>query len=173
MNIKGLNNPHNLWGKWVQIKSIQQYGVFALLFALCLIPSFHGLFGSLQQQTDSADQRLTVQQELAHQQQILTTLQKKAGSALLTPEFTKQLAPINQKIRQFSRIGEIQQEWQMSQHPKLNLQIQTSFANSMTFLTALLQDFPTLMPVSVQIEKAEQGVQIQLLFQLHIPQETP
>lgn len=171
MNFNGLNNQHNFWGKWVQQRATTQYGVFCVLFVLALLPSTYRLFTDYQQQTEATQLIQTTGAELAHQQQILRSLQTKADTALLSPELTKQISPINGKIREFAQKGEFQQEWQMSAKPKLILNAESDFLNFTDFFTALLRDFADLKLISLHLEKAEQGIQSRLLLQLYPNQE--
>lgn len=170
MNFNWLNNPNNLWGKWVQYRPKQQYLALSGIFLLCLLPYGNTLLENLHQRQQIEQELGEIQHKLNHQKQIHSTLQQKVETTTLSPTLTKQIQPINHKIRQFNSRAEIQQEWQMTQPAKLQLQAEFSFVNFIEFFTALLQDFPSLELISVQMEKAEKGIKSSMLFQLQ-PQE--
>lgn len=171
MNFNMLNNPNNLWGKWVQFRPIQQGIALFSLFTLSLFPSINTLLENRQQQREIEQELAEIQRKLHHQKQIFSALQQKVDTAALSPTLTKQINAINNKIRQFSLRGEIQQEWQMTQPAKLQLQIELSFADFIDLFTELLRDFPTLDLISLQMEKAERGIKSAVQFQLQSKEE--
>lgn len=171
MNFKILEEPNNLWGKWVQCRMMQQRLVLVGLFFLSIFPFAKTIIEDLQQKHLIEQERIATEEKLIHQQHIHTTLQQKVDMTSLSPMLTQHIPPINDKIRQFARLGEVKQEWQMAQTPRLHLQIDASFVNFIQFFTALLQDFPELSLISLHMEKSDKGVQSVLLLQLQSKKE--
>ncbi|WP_109078842.1 competence protein [Aggregatibacter kilianii] len=158
---------------WYRLVAWQQKGLLIFVGMLVLyFPAWH----YLQQRTlaeNSAQQLQQRQENLAHQQKILTALKEKAAKQLLTPELAGKLPPINQQIQQLAVNLEIEHsQWDFRQKPLLKLQLRGHFKNLHAFLTALLSANETLELVEWQIIKtaednAPYSIHSELLFQLN------
>ncbi|WP_439256903.1 competence protein [Lonepinella sp. BR2271] len=172
-----LNNPDNLWGKWLKLSPRQQgCGLILLAGALLYWPLFQG--GShyyLLQQTAQSNQQ--TQQNIVAKQQQLQQVKQQLEQHLLTPELANQVAPINQAIQQLSGALQLEnQQWIFNQKPQLNLHIQGYFQDLQQFITALLAQHPTLHLVSLQIQQADQAeysIESDVIFQLTLATQNP
>ncbi|HBO38423.1 MAG TPA: competence protein [Pasteurellaceae bacterium] len=178
MTLKFLNDPQNLWGKWVRMNAIRQNMLLVLLgIGLLYYPAVHSLerVRSLSETESELQQR---QEKLAHQQQILSALKQKSESRLLTPELARQLPPINQRVQDLAlRLHIVDSRWVFESQPSLNLQIQGYFVQIKSFLISLLTQEPQLVLTGLQMTKAEEetefSVQTDLWLQLQIRENTP
>ncbi|WP_386687360.1 competence protein [Lonepinella sp. MS14437] len=169
-----LNNPENLWGKWLKLSygkhliSFILLGIVVLYFPLFQGISHYYLFTQTEQQT------IHIQQDLEHKQQLLQGIKQQMEQHLLTPELANQLPPINQTVQQLS--GTLQFEnhqWIFNQKPQLTLHIQGYFSVLTHFITALLAQHNALHLVSLQIRKAENidySIESDVIFQLNFTQ---
>ncbi|WP_439286938.1 competence protein [Lonepinella sp. BR2357] len=173
-----LNNPDNLWGKWLKLSPLKQLSGLLLLGGTMLYwPLFQG--GShyyLLHQSEQTNRQ--IQQDMVTKQQQLQQVKQQLEQHLLTPELANQLAPINQAIQQLS--GPLQLEnpqWIFNQKPQLSLHIQGYFQDLQQFITALLAQYPRLHVVSLQIQQADQtdsSIESDVIFQLTLAsQGTP
>ncbi|MDH2926526.1 competence protein [Lonepinella koalarum] len=169
-----LNNPDNLWGKWLKLSHRKHIISFILLGIVILYsPVFQGLshyylFRQSEQQT------IRLQQDLEHKQQLLQSLKQALEQHLLTPELANNLPPINQSVQQLSgKLQIINHQWIFNQKPQLTLHIQGYFSDLHHFITVLLGQHSILHLVSLQIHQAEDtdySIESDVIFQLNLTQ---
>lgn len=170
-----LNNPDNLWGKWLKLALWKQIILaFVLLGLICYLPLYE-----LQQQyhrQQQAQQNLTqIQTQLEHKKRLVNSLNQQYEQHQLNPELARLVLPINQSVKQLGAPLNFQlNQWFFEQKPQLSLQVQGSFLNLKHFLTALLSQHRNLGLISLQIQQSEQAeysIEGEILLQLQTVKE--
>ena len=160
-------------GKWLRLPQIV-HAVFWLcaLSALIFLPVFRYVENSNEQYRLDAELSLQ-QQEWEKQEKILRTLRQKSDSRQLSPELANSVLPINQHVQGLlnGRLRALDLRWDFSQHTLLHLSLQGYFVDLQQFLTALLNDVPTLSLTQLNIEKLDEeenaSITCELIFQLN------
>ncbi len=169
-----LNNPHNLFGKLAALTPLQQnlwlslLGLFLIAFPLSGYIQQSRLLLQLEQALNDKNQQLT------HQQNLLTALQQKSVQQALDPRLTAALPAINRQVRQFlpTDLRLLVSDWEFIRNPQLHLQLEGHFTDFNQFMTALLTANKQLNVVSLQINRADNdhhatSIRIDLLLRLH------
>ena len=160
-------------GKWLRLSQMA-HAVFWLcaLSALIFLPVFRYVENSNEQYRLDAELSLQ-QQEWEKQEKILRTLRQKSDSRQLSPELANSVLPINQHVQGLlnGRLRALDLRWDFSQHTLLHLSLQGYFVDLQQFLTALLNDIPTLSLTQLNIEKLDEeenaSITCELIFQLN------
>ncbi|WP_146256876.1 hypothetical protein [Avibacterium endocarditidis] len=171
------NNPHNLLGKLAQLSATKQYALL-LIFTFLPVSFWIMEYQQIQQQNSQTDRQiLQLEQDLAHQKQILSSLQQNTQNTF-TPELTSDIAQINQVLRpQDFQLQVKNSQWDFYQAPYLTMQLVGNFNNLHQFLTALLKRTPQLNVLQLHIYKTRESPLSQLSlitevrFKLSLPKD--
>jgi len=141
--------------------------------------SFYLFFVTLKIELHRLDAELSLQQqEWDKQEKILQTLRQKSDSRQLSPELANSVLPINQHVQALlnGRLRALDLRWDFSQHTLLHLSLQGYFVDLQQFLTALLNDVPTLSLTQLNIKKLDEeenaSITCELIFH-RIPKGGP
>lgn len=175
MNINILNNPDNLWGKWLKLAKYQQFLILLGLTSISLYLPSKNLVNNYQKWKENAQSLQQLQNQFEHKQRLLQSLKQQTDVDLLTPQLASQLLPINRSVQELSQgLNFSLNQWIFQSNPQLKLHIQGSFSQLKMFITNLLIQQDKLKLVSLQIQKSEQenySIESEIILQLQLVKE--
>lgn len=174
MNINILNNPDNLWGKWLKLAKYQQFLILLGLISISLYLPSKNLVNNYQKWKENAQSLQQLQNQFEHKQRLLQSL-KQQTDVDLTPQLASQLLPINRSVQELSQgLNFILNQWIFQSNPQLKLHIQGSFSQLKMFITNLLIQQDKLKLISLQIQRSEQenySIEGEIILQLQLVKE--
>lgn len=166
--------PNNWLGQFLQQSWLKRFIVMLGLSLLCVSYPSVLVLQRYQEVEQQAVQVRQLEESLQHQQRLLASLKQKQQQQLLTPQIAAKLANINRSLQQNLSAQQIRaSQWRFEQSPILQLQLESSFTELLTFIYPFLSQHSMAL-LTLDIEKAvekNRTLMIDGVFQLEYSQE--